>query len=245
MPSKPLIGITTARTLSTNSLPLISLDEAYVQAIRRAGGIPLLVPLGLPVTDLGEIVARLDGLLLSGGGDVHPAVYHSQEHPKVNEVDEDRDRVEIAIFQSAVERRMPILGICRGQQLINVAMGGSLYEDILDQHPNAIQHTCFPAKPRDYPAHPVEVDPTSRLANILGTERLKVNSLHHQAIRKLAPGLVPTATAADGILEAVEMEGYPFGLAVQWHPEWMQDQLAMRALVRAFIDACGPENDRG
>jgi putative glutamine amidotransferase len=239
-----VIGITTARILSAKSLPLISLDEAYVGAVLRAGGIPLLVPLGLADADLNAILARLDGLLLSGGGDVHPAVYHSHEHPKVNEVDEDRDRVEIAIFRGAIERRMPVFGICRGQQLINVAMGGSLYEDILDQHPNAIEHTCFPAKPRDFPAHPVEVDPSSRLADILGTGRIKVNSLHHQAIRKLAPGLVPTAEAPDGILEAVEMEGYPFGLAVQWHPEWMQDHLAMRALVRAFIDACSPESDR-
>lgn len=245
MPSKPVIGITTARGLSANSLPLISLDEAYVGAVLRASGIPLLVPLGLPDADLNRIITRLDGLLLSGGGDVHPAVYHSQEHPKVNEVDEDRDRVEIAIFQSAIEQRIPVFGICRGQQLINVAMGGSLYEDIPAQHPNAIEHTCFPAKPRDFPAHPVEIDPGSRLASILGTRRIKVNSLHHQAIRKLASGLVSTAEAPDGIVEAVEMKDYPFGLAVQWHPEWMQDHLAMRALVRAFIDACSLDSDRG
>ncbi len=234
----PLIGITTFRTLSRNNFPTIGVNEAYVQSVSQAGGTPVLIPLGLPETTLVELLPRLDGIIFTGGGDVHPARYGNQPHPLVNSVDEDRDRVEITLFQAAYDRRMPFLGICRGLQLVNIALGGSLYEDLLAQYPQALQHNYFSVQAPDYLAHPVTVEEDTRLAGILGATRLEVNSLHHQGIRQLGSGLQPIAHAPDGLVEAVQVLDYPFGLAVQWHPEWLQEHLAMRALFSEFVRGC-------
>lgn len=234
----PLIGITTFRTLSRNNFPTIGVNEAYVQAVSQAGGTPVLIPLGLPEPTLVELMPHLDGIIFTGGGDVHPARYGNQPHPLVNSVDEDRDRVEIALFRAAYDRRMPFLGICRGLQLVNVALGGSLYEDLLAQNPQSIKHDFFSDKPPDYLAHPITVEQDTRLAGILGATSLEVNSLHHQGIRRLAAGLRAIAHAPDGLIEAVQVNDYPFGLAVQWHPEWMQAHLAMRAVFSKFVRAC-------
>jgi putative glutamine amidotransferase len=233
----PLIGITTFRSLSRNNFPTIGVNEAYVQAVWQAGGTPVLIPLGLPEERLGEMLTHLDGILFTGGGDVHPERYGEQPHPLVNSVDEDRDRVEITLFHAAYERKIPFLGICRGLQVINVALGGSLYEDLLTQHPNSLKHDRFPAEAPDYLAHPVEVERGTRLANILGANRVDVNSMHHQSIRHLAAGLRAIAHAPDGVIEAIQVEDYPFGVAVQWHPEWLQAHLAMRALFSEFVRA--------
>ncbi len=235
--TRPLIGITTHRSLSRYSYPVISLTEAYIQALSRAGADPVLIPPGLPDEGLESLLSRLDGILFSGGGDVHPRRYGSQPHPLVNEVDEDRDRVEIALVQQALEDGTPFLGICRGLQVVNVALGGSLYEDLLDQHPNAIKHDRFPDEARDYLAHSVSIEPGSQLAEVLGTRELQVNSLHHQGIRQVARDLRSTAYAPDGVIEAVEAQEHPFGLAVQWHPEWLQAHLVMRSLFERFVQA--------
>ncbi len=233
----PLIGITTYRGFNRHKHPILSVPETYVQAVALAGGCPVLIPLGLPDDRLAELASRLDGVLFSGGGDVHPARYNSQPHPLVNSVDEDRDRVEINLFQATLSRKTPFLGICRGLQVINVAMGGSLYEDLINQGATSIHHDYFPNKPRHYLAHPVEIDANSRLVQILGSTQVQVNSMHHQGIRKLASGLHPTAWAPDGVIEAVEIPNHPFGLAVQWHPECLQGQPAMRCLFQEFIRA--------
>ena len=235
--TRPLIGITTYRSLSRYSYPVISLTEAYVQALSLAGADPLLVPPGLPDKGMGSLLARLDGILFSGGGDIHPRFYGSQPHPLVTEVDEDRDRVEIALVGQAMQRGTPFLGICRGLQVVNVALGGSLYEDLLDQHPDALKHDCFPDQARDYLAHSISIEPGSKLAEVLGTLEVQVNSLHHQGIRKAAPDLRSTAHAPDGVIEAVEAPEHPFGLAVQWHPEWLQAHLVMRSLFERFVQA--------
>ncbi len=234
----PLIGITTFRTLSRNNFPTIGVNEAYVQAVSQAGGTPVLIPLGLPEPTLVELMPHLDGIIFTGGGDVHPARYGNQPHPLVNSVDEDRDRVEIALFRAAYDRKMPFLGICRGLQLVNVALGGSLYEDLLAQNPQSIKHDFFSDQAPDYLAHPITVEQDTRLAGILGATSLEVNSLHHQGIRRLAAGLRAIAHAPDGLIEAVQVNDYPFGLAVQWHPEWMQAQLSMRAVFSEFVRAC-------
>ena len=233
----PLIGLTSGHTLSPYNSMLISVIEAYTQAVSLAGGCPVVIPLGLPVGQLKDILKRLDGILFTGGGDVHPALYGSQTHPKVANVDEDRDRVEIELFREAVSKRLPILGICRGLQVINIALGGTLYEDLLDQRPNTSTHDFFNGYPRDYLAHSVQVNPDSQLSRILGATALEVNSLHHQGIRELANGLDATAHAPDGVVEAIELKGYSFCLAVQWHPEWLHSQLHMRALFQAFVQA--------
>jgi putative glutamine amidotransferase len=233
----PLIGITSARVLNNAKIHVMSAAEAYVQAVYKAGGLPVLIPLGIADTDLEALLARLDGLLFTGGGDIAPERYGGQPHPRVYDIDPDRDQIEIELVSRAAQQGMPFLGICRGFQVINVAFGGSLYEDILDQHPGALKHDYFPGYPRDQIVHPVTVTPGSRLAEILGQTEVAVNSLHHQGVRQVPGSLSLTALAPDGIPEAVELLDHPFGLAVQWHPEWLQAHAPMRGLFAAFVGA--------
>ena len=235
--ARPLIGITTSRVLNNANIQVMSTAEAYVQAVYRAGGLPVLIPLGITDADLKALLARLDGLLFTGGGDIAPGRYGGQPHPRVYDIDPDRDRVEINLVQMAVDDGMPFLGICRGFQVLNVAMGGTMYEDILDQHPGALKHDYFPGYPREMLVHPVRVAPGSRLAEILEQTEVEVNSLHHQGVRQVPEALRTTAFAPDGIPEAVELPGHPFGLAVQWHPEWLQAHAPMRRLFEALVGA--------
>lgn len=235
--SGPLIGLSTSRQINSYNYPVLYAAEAYVQAITQAGACPILIPLGLPEANLRELVSRLDGIVFTGGGDVHPKFYSADQNPLIDSIDEDRDRVEIQLLQDSMQRSLPFLGICRGLQVINVALGGNLYADITNQRPKSLRHSYFPEKPRDYLAHTVEIQSGSRLSRILETDLVKVNSLHHQGIEILAPGLQATAYAPDGIIEAFEVPGYPFGLAVQWHPEWLTEHPEMRALFRAFVSA--------
>ena len=239
--TKPLIGVTTFRDKSAYGTPQFSVTEAYVSALVDAGASALMVPLAMPAEALDEIINRLDGLLFSGGGDIHPETYGSQMHPKVSDVDRDRDRVELYLLNRALAKELPFLGVCRGLQLINVGLGGGLYEHISDQHEGAIHHQYYPDWPRDHLAHNVQIEAGSQLGQILGETELPVNSLHHQGVKTLAPGLRATAEAPDGILEGFELPEYPFGLAVQWHPEWLQAQPTARALFRAFVQACTPD----
>ena len=231
--SKPLIGMTTSRNLADAG---IRVNEAYVQAISQAGGAPVLIPLGISEQDLTAIITKLDGILFTGGGDVEPARYGADNHhPKLGEVDTDRDRVELYLHQEATRLGLPFLGICRGIQLINVAMGGTLYIDIAEQRPGSIQHD-YHGYPRKHLAHSVTVE-DDRLASVLGTTQVEVTSFHHQGVEKLASALRATAHAPDGLIEALELPGYPFGLGVQWHPECMLDKPSMQNLFRAFVQA--------
>lgn len=234
--TSPLIGITTSRISSRYGYPTISLPEAYTQAVQRAGGVPILIPLSLDPAALQTILFTLDGVLFSGGGDIHPHRYGAPVHPLVDSVDEDRDEVELTLVSLVLERKLPFLGICRGLQLINVALGGSLYEDLGTQYPGSLEHDCFLTYGRDYLAHPVRVESGSQLSEILQSDNVQVNSLHHQGVRVLAPGLRCTAQAPDGVIEAFELPDYLFGLAVQWHPEWLPGNMAMRGLFEAFIE---------
>jgi putative glutamine amidotransferase len=235
--TRPLIGITTARVLNNSNIHVMSVAEAYVQAVYQAGGLPVLIPLGIAASDLDSLLERLDGLLFTGGGDIEPERYGGQPHPRVYDVDLDRDNLELSLVAMVAQQGMPFLGICRGFQVINVAFGGGLYEDILDQHTGALKHDYFPGYPRDQLVHPVQVTPGSRLAEILGQTQVEVNSLHHQGVRQVPPALRTTALAPDGIPEAVELPGHPFGLAVQWHPEWLQAHASMRNLFEVFVEA--------
>jgi putative glutamine amidotransferase len=215
----------------------IKLAETYIQAVLDAGGTPLLIPNNMPDEALHTLPSRLDGLLLTGGGDIDPERYGGQPHLRVYSVDPSRDRTEIFLLQEAIKNELPFLGICRGIQVINVACGGTLYEDIADQHPGALKHDCYPDWPRDHLAHEVDIDPHSHLAQILSQTTTKVNSLHHQTVRQISADLRVTAHAPDGIVEALELPGYPFGLAVQWHPECLQAHTPMRLLFRAFTSS--------
>jgi putative glutamine amidotransferase len=237
---QPLIGLTAYRKVETGaaSAPLFALPPSYVEAVTAAGGIPVLIPLGLNDDALRALLARLDGLLLPGGGDIAGEHYRS-EHPNfIFNIDPDRDRVELTLAREAVERGKPLLAICRGHQMLNVALGGSLYEDVLALMPGAIKHDFFGAFPRNHQAHAVALTPGSRLAAAIGQAIACVNSLHHQGIRDLAPGLVAAAHSPDGLIEGVEAPGHPFALGVQWHPEnLIHDDPAMLGLFRGLVEA--------
>lgn len=230
----PIIGLTTttiSRQVGTK------LSNTYIQAVTEAGGIPLLIPNDIPDEHLRNLLKQFDGLLLTGGGDIHPDRYSGHPHARLSNIDRERDRTEFVLLQAAVKTSLPFLGICRGFQVINVALGGTLYEDISDQYPDARKHDYYPDWPRDYIAHEVDVSPDSQLGHILNQQNVSVNSLHHQAVHRIAPELSITAHASDGIVEGFELPGYPFGLGVQWHPECLQAHPPMRALFRSFVDA--------
>ena len=234
----PLIGITSGRESENGPVRHISVSEAYIQAVIRAGGLPVIVPTGLPERDFEGLRSHLDGLLLTGGGDIDPARFAGRAHARIYDVDRERDNLEIGLAQLAVRSKWPFLAICRGIQVLNVALGGSLYTDIADQFPNALRHDYYPDWPRDHNAHLIRVTPGSQLAGILGTTTFPANSLHHQGLDKVAPGLCPVAFAPDNLVEAVELiDSHPFGFGVQWHPEWLPDSAAMQALFQAFVQA--------
>lgn len=233
----PIIGVTMTRMMSVYGYPLHIITEAYIRAITNAGACPVLIPLSQPIKNLETIFAKLDGILFTGGGDVHPNQYQSAPHPLVDEVDIERDQIEIFLVKEAINKNLPFLGICRGIQVINVALGGTLYEDLLDQRPESLRHSYFPEMPRQYLAHEIRIESQSQLAQILGCSTAQVNSLHHQGIRLLAPGLYPSAYAPDGLVEACEYPGQRFGLAVQWHPEWLPTEASMPSLFEHFVAA--------
>lgn len=233
----PMIGVTTMRRQNEHGMQLVSVAEAYITALTQAGICPVLIPNQIPESAVDELLVRLDGILFTGGGDIAADFYQVEQNSKINGVERDRDRIELHLLKRAVEDGKPFMGICRGLQLVNVGLGGSLYADITEQAAGAIKHDYYPDWKRDYLAHSVEVQADSFLHSILGANTIKVNSLHHQAIRQVAPGLIPTAYAPDGIVEAVELQQHPFGLAVQWHPEWLTAHKQMRDLFSAFAEA--------
>lgn len=236
--ARPLIGITTNPSDAPDRASLDNLLQAIVQGVEDAGGLPVLVPLSIGPATLRAVYERLDGVLLPGGGDVAPDRYGAEATASVGGVDVDRDRVELELARWVVADGKPVFGICRGSQVLNVALGGSLYVDT-DDHADADRHAYYPGLPFDLRPHDVSLAPGSLLAQIVSRPTLAVNSLHHQAVREVAPGLRVVARAPDGMVEAVEIEGHPFGLAVQWHPEALPDAPEMRALFEAFVRACG------
>ena len=211
--------------------PAVLLPASYVQQVTAAGGIPVLLP---PLPGVAAAVSRLDGLILTGGGDIDPGRYGEAPHPRTTRVSEPRDAAELDLLGAALDAGLPVLGICRGMQLLNVARGGTLRQHL----PEDAGHVSVPGT---YGSHPVRVSPGTHLASILGdgAAGLDVPTAHHQAVDVLGDGLVPTAWAADGVIEAVELPGTgdaaadPFVLAVQWHPEAGTDRRLVEALVAA------------
>ncbi|MCC7360039.1 MAG: gamma-glutamyl-gamma-aminobutyrate hydrolase family protein [Anaerolineales bacterium] len=235
--SVPLIGITTHAPHDPDRASLDALLAAIVQGVERAGGWPVLVPPGLAESTLRGLLARLDGLLLSGGGDVDPACYGAPPHPLAAGLDPARDAAELALTRWAIYEGRPLFGICRGAQVLNVALGGTLYGDV-GEHPGALRHT-YPSQAAALRPHPVQVAEGTRLAAVLGLPELTVNSLHHQAVQAAAPGLRVATRAPDGLVEAVELPAHPFALAVQWHPESLPAAPEMQRLFAAFVTAAG------
>lgn len=232
----PLIGITIHANDAQHRAALDRLCAQAIQGVANAGGLPVLIPPGLDEPALHGLFERLDGLLFTGGGDIAPAYYGGSASSLVAGVDVDRDSAELALMRWALDSAKPFFGICRGLQILNVACGGSLYQDI-GECKHAERHTFYPDFPFDMLAHPIEIVPDSQLAHIAGKATLQVNSLHHQACQVVAPGLRVVARARDGMVEAIEVTAHPFGLAVQWHPEALPDAPEMRALFRALVVA--------
>lgn len=233
----PIIGITTRRVSLSNKMPLIGSPETYINSILNAGGIPILLPIPLSGNRLADVVKGLDGILFTGGGDIDPDIYRGENHPSVYDVQKDRDTFEISLVDHALFRRMPFFGICRGIQIINVATGGTLYTDINSKVAKALPHNSFAEHPADFRAHPVRVIAGTKLASIVKTDRLEVNSMHHQGIDQPSSTLTVSAVAPDGIVEAVEIKDHPFGMGVQWHPEALGKDVPSQLLFKAFIQA--------
>lgn len=238
--SRKLIGITCETTLKSGlESPRQAVPRPYAWAIERAGGVPVLLPATNVLENAERYLSVLDGLLLSGGVDVDPALYGEEPHPELGRVDPDRDAIEIPLTRLALAQDMPIFAICRGIQVLNVAMGGSLYQDLPSQKPSRLQHQQrHDGVARDIATHNVRIESGTRLAEIVGDACMATNSFHHQALKDVAKGLTVTAYAEDGIIEAVESAAYRYLLGVQFHPEEtaFTDEKSMR-LFQAFTDA--------
>lgn len=233
---KPVIGITAPEGINPNGLPTVMLIQAYIHAIVEAGGVPVLIPSMLPEKGWEVLYERLDGILFSGGGDIAPERFGGENHPRVDGIEPQRDVIELNFVRAVVDGGKPFLGICRGIQVVNVGLGGTLYEHLGEQFVHGIDHT-YPGNMRTRLVHEIKVEEGTRLAEIVGEPILNVNSLHHQGLKDIAPDLLITGRAPDGLVEAVELPDHPFGLAVQWHPEWLTDQQPTRKLFKAFVEA--------
>jgi len=235
---RPVIGVVGAWFSRAGAMPISGIGSPYLAAIEGAGGIPLLIHLTRDQEVLNAHYQRCDGLLFCGGGDIAPHHYGQAPHPKLGEVEDVRDEVELALARRAATDGMPLLGICRGVQLLNVALGGTLYQDIGAELPTAADHRESALRgERAYLAHPVALSDDSWLARILDTTEIAANTLHHQALRDIAPGLRVIGQAPDGVVEAVEGTGSTFIIGVQCHPEelWLRAEPRWARLFAGFV----------
>jgi putative glutamine amidotransferase len=224
----PLIGVTTSIQSKTNDY---CLRHEYITAIRLAGGLPMLIPPGEP--NLNIILEWVDGIILTGGGDLDPATYNGTNHPTIYNVNRERDRFELSLAKLALETDIPILGICRGLEILVVASGGKLVPHLPDEFGEKIIHRQTQSCPAE---HNVHIIPGTHLANIIGAGETKVVSWHHQAASNIPEGWRLAATAADGVIEALEHEEHPWAFAIQWHPEIALNDARQQRIFRAFIN---------
>ena len=232
---KPIVGVMPLWDDKLNSIWML---PGYLDGVMQAGGLPVTFPFSADERELAQLVDMCGGVLLTGGHDVSPALYHEDPLPELVECCPKRDVMESIVLRLALERDLPVLGICRGIQFLNAFLGGTLYQDLPSQFPPEIGHRQAP--PYDRPAHEVTLKEGSPLRELLGCDRLAVNSCHHQAVKALAPALEAMAFAPDGLVEAARMPGKRFVWAVQWHPEFsFQTDANSRKIFRAFIEACG------
>lgn len=231
----PVIGITT--NFAQNQEDYL-LHQAHVKAIEQAGGIPLILPYLNDEAKIAKIIAHIDGLYLSGGADIDPIYYGEEPHGKLGRVVAERDQFELILTQKALEKNMPIFGVCRGAQVLNVACGGTMYQDIYACYKTDMQHVQTASM--ETPYHSIELVKDSKLFHIIGVKSIRVNSNHHQANRDLGKHIMISATAPDGVIEAIESTKHSFVLGVQWHPErlFIRGDEAAKKLFTAFITAC-------
>jgi putative glutamine amidotransferase len=238
---KPVIGLTcsTSTETSGSGVRRFHCPEPYVRRVEEAGGLPILLPTTDPARVEG-LLGLVDGVILIGGDDVDPALYGAKRSPHLGSVDRPRDDFELEIARVCAAGDLPAFGICRGHQVMNVALGGTLIQHIPAEVAAPVAHSG-----RTDETHPASVVAGSRLHALLGARRLAVNSHHHQAVSRLAKALRVTATAPDGVIEAAELPGHAFFLAVQWHPERMPKATATKRLFRAFVAAAAARRGAG
>ena len=226
----PVIGIT---TYSRSEAGEFTLPATYVEAVQRAGGVAVLLP---PQPQPDSLLAGLDGLIFSGGGDIDPACYGGEGHSTIYMVDHERDAFELTLAKRLLAAKIPTLGICRGMQILAVASAGRLVPHLPEAYGTQVMHRLD--QPRRPTTHAVEALPDSRLAEWLNATKFEIVSWHHQAIQAAPIGWQVAATAADGLIEAIEYPQHPWMIAVQWHPELSPDDPVQRRLFGAFVAAC-------
>jgi len=232
----PLVGIT---TYPPNAVDRYELPQEYVAAVRRAGAIPVLIAPGEARLD--DLLGRLDGVVLAGGGDIDPARWGGEPHPTIEFVDPARDDLELAMARRVLDEGVPTLAICRGLQVVNTALGGTLHAHLPDAVPTDEPHRL---EPKWSHTHRVEVDAGSLVARTMGTDTVEPACWHHQAIDRPGTGLTVTARSPDGVIEAVELAGHPWLVAVQWHPEMTAaDDAAQQRLFDGLVEAIAARED--
>ncbi|MEM7800313.1 MAG: gamma-glutamyl-gamma-aminobutyrate hydrolase family protein [Chloroflexota bacterium] len=237
---KPLIGMPTWIDQSTayGGVDLFALNQSYINAVVAAGGIPFLIPLNLEREGLWSIFSRLDGLFLAGGTDIHPEHYGETAEGTEGRFDDERDHTELILARWSFEHNVPLFGVCRGMQMINVAAGGTLYHDLATDLPEKERHD-FPGvgEIRQQIRHNIFIEADSFLGQTLG-EIVGVNSMHHQAIKTVGDRLQVTAISEDGLVEGIEYADGRFVIGCQWHPEELMDDPSQARLLTGFVEAC-------
>jgi putative glutamine amidotransferase len=235
--SYPLVGLPTLAIPRGPKPPRFGINQSYVRALVAAGCAPVLIPLLNDDERLRAIFERLDGIVFAGGVDVAPQEYGEEPIGALNVVEAQRDRTELTLARWAFADDLPTLGICRGQQVLNVALGGSLWQDLRHQGVTSDDHSDADGRARTAMIHRVRLDPDSRLAQLIDETEIRVNSLHHQAVKTVAPRLKVSGTSEDGVIEALESDDRRFLIAVQWHPEEIDELPWVQRLFSGFARA--------
>ncbi|HSI65793.1 MAG TPA: gamma-glutamyl-gamma-aminobutyrate hydrolase family protein [Planococcus sp. (in: firmicutes)] len=233
---KPIIGITSSMELGAKSY---AIGEANIQAISNAGGLPIMLPYLREEADIEQLAQRMDGLYASGGYDIDPTLFGEEPHPNLGVIIPERDQFELALIKRMLELDKPILAVCRGAQILNIAAGGDMYQDIYTQKKgDLLQHQQL--APNSHGSHFVDVPAGSLLHKLAGRERFKVNSRHHQANRRVPDSFMVSGTASDGVVEAIESREHSFVLGLQWHPENMAEASdpSSQKIFEGFVGAC-------
>lgn len=238
--SAPKIAIICGQDIDPNPAKarIHETSENYTAALTRQGAIPFLIPIDFPLSSLDLIFELFDGVMLIGGDDVAIDRFNGKPHESISVPNYQRDEIEIQAVKGAAKRDFPLMGICRGEQVINVAMGGDLVTDIPSQWENALIHRYHPEPGQPETLQKVESVPGTKVHSIYGKQTLEVNTYHHQAVGKLADGFRAAAHTADGVIEAIESENHSFLIGIQWHPERMQQDPLQQHLFKCFVDAC-------
>ena len=238
--SAPKIAIICGQDVDSNPAKarIHETSENYTAALTKQGALPFLIPIDFPLTSLDLIFKLFDGVMLIGGDDVAIDRFNGKPHESISAPNYLRDEIEIQVVQEAARRDFPLMGICRGEQVINVAMGGDLITDIPSQWENPLTHRYHPEPGQPETLHKVGLVPGTKVQSIYGSQALEVNSYHHQAVGKIAAGFRAAAYSDDGIIEAIESENHSFLIGTQWHPERMQQDPLQQRLFKSFVDAC-------